>query len=129
MVEVLPVETPTLGDRSYLAHDGPANTAGPAGPDLSPPRRADAAEVRRAIQAGEWVVDLRTQDVLDRTRVILVLPTAAMLSPPDWAKVLEGVAATPLADPASPFGYVRVDKLKRYGLPSLYWNLMLKGLA
>ena len=22
MVEVLPVETPTLGDRSYLAHDG-----------------------------------------------------------------------------------------------------------
>ncbi len=22
MVEVLPIETPTLGDRSYLAHDG-----------------------------------------------------------------------------------------------------------
>ena len=38
---------------------GAANIAGPAGPDLSPPRRADAAEVRRRIQAGEWVVDLR----------------------------------------------------------------------
>ena len=32
---------------AYYAHMGPANTAGPAGPDLSPPRRADAAEVRR----------------------------------------------------------------------------------
>ena len=44
---------------TYYAHMGPANIAGPAGPDLSPPRRADAAEVRRRIQAGEWVVDLR----------------------------------------------------------------------
>ena len=44
---------------TYYAHMGPANTAGPSGADLSPPRRASAAEVRRAIQAGEWVVDLR----------------------------------------------------------------------
>jgi hydroxyacylglutathione hydrolase len=44
---------------AYYAHMGPANIAGPAGPDLAPPRRADAAEVRRRIQAGEWVVDLR----------------------------------------------------------------------
>ncbi len=44
---------------AYYAHMGPANTAGPAGPDLSPPRRADAAELRRRLEAGEWVVDLR----------------------------------------------------------------------
>ena len=44
---------------AYYAHMGPANTAGPPAPDLAPPRRAGAAEVRRAIQAGEWVVDLR----------------------------------------------------------------------
>jgi hydroxyacylglutathione hydrolase len=44
---------------AYYAHMGPANAAGPVGPDLSPPRRADAAEVRRRIEAGEWVVDLR----------------------------------------------------------------------
>jgi glyoxylase-like metal-dependent hydrolase (beta-lactamase superfamily II)/rhodanese-related sulfurtransferase len=44
---------------AYYAHMGPANTAGPAGPDLSVPRRAHAAEVRRRIEAGEWVVDLR----------------------------------------------------------------------
>ena len=46
---------------AYYAHMGAANTAGPAGPDLSEPRRADAAELLRRIQAGEWVVDLRTR--------------------------------------------------------------------
>jgi rhodanese-related sulfurtransferase len=44
---------------AYYAHMAAANLAGPAGPDLSPPRPADAAELRRRIEAGEWVVDLR----------------------------------------------------------------------
>ena len=46
---------------AYYAHMGPSNTAGPAGPDLSPPRSADTAELRRRIEAGEWVVDLRAR--------------------------------------------------------------------
>jgi rhodanese-related sulfurtransferase len=40
---------------------GPGNAAGPGEPDLSLPERADAAELRRRIEAGEWVVDLRTR--------------------------------------------------------------------
>jgi hydroxyacylglutathione hydrolase len=44
---------------AYYAHMGPANLSGPDGPDLAPPERADAAELRRRISAGEWVVDLR----------------------------------------------------------------------
>ena len=44
---------------AYYAHMAPANLAGPAGPDLSPPRPADAAELRQRIVAGEWVIDLR----------------------------------------------------------------------
>ena len=44
---------------AYYAHMAPANLAGPAIPDLSPPRPADAAELRRRIEAGEWVIDLR----------------------------------------------------------------------
>src|SRR5438094_807628 len=44
---------------AYYAHMAPANLAGPAGPDLSPPRPAGAAELRQRIVAGEWVVDLR----------------------------------------------------------------------
>ncbi len=44
---------------AYYARMAPANLAGPAAPDLSPPRPADAAELRRRIEAGEWVVNLR----------------------------------------------------------------------
>ena len=46
---------------AYYAHMAPANAAGPAGPDLSPPHQADASELRRRIEAGEWVVDLRNR--------------------------------------------------------------------
>ncbi|WP_405064933.1 rhodanese-like domain-containing protein [Kribbella sp. NBC_01510] len=46
---------------AYYAHMAPANTAGPAEPDLSTPTKADPAELRRRIDAGEWVVDLRTR--------------------------------------------------------------------
>ena len=46
---------------AYYAHMAPANAAGPSAPDLSPPERADATELRRRIEAGEWVVDLRNR--------------------------------------------------------------------
>lgn len=47
---------------AYYAHMGPANLTAPAhAPDLSPPHPADGAELRRRIEAGEWVVDLRTR--------------------------------------------------------------------
>ena len=46
---------------AYYAHMAPANAAGPSEPDLSPPAEADATELRRRIEAGEWVVDLRTR--------------------------------------------------------------------
>jgi glyoxylase-like metal-dependent hydrolase (beta-lactamase superfamily II)/rhodanese-related sulfurtransferase len=44
---------------AYYAHMAPANEAGPSEPDLSLPSLADATELRRRIEAGEWVVDLR----------------------------------------------------------------------
>ena len=46
---------------AYYAHMMPANAAGPSEPDLSPPSTADADELRRRIEAGEWVVDLRNR--------------------------------------------------------------------
>jgi sulfide:quinone oxidoreductase len=133
------------------------------------PIKCAGAPQKIAYLAADW---WRSQGVLDRTRVILVLPTAAMFSQPDWARVLEGVAAgygievrkesqlteidgdnnraviadtkagtketidhdilhatppqsapdwvraSPLADPATPSGYVRVDK---YTLQSPDW--------
>ncbi|HSE08740.1 MAG TPA: MBL fold metallo-hydrolase [Nocardioidaceae bacterium] len=47
---------------AYYARMGPANSAGPQAPDLSEPTPADATELRRRIEAGEWVVDLRTRE-------------------------------------------------------------------
>jgi hydroxyacylglutathione hydrolase len=44
---------------AYYAHMGATNAAGPAPVDLTPATRADAAELRARIAAGEWVVDLR----------------------------------------------------------------------
>ena len=46
---------------AYYAHMAPANASGPSEPDLSPPALADAAELRRRIEDGEWVVDLRNR--------------------------------------------------------------------
>jgi glyoxylase-like metal-dependent hydrolase (beta-lactamase superfamily II)/rhodanese-related sulfurtransferase len=46
---------------AYYAHMAPANAAGPSEPDLSPPAPADPAELRRRIETGEWVVDLRNR--------------------------------------------------------------------
>jgi glyoxylase-like metal-dependent hydrolase (beta-lactamase superfamily II)/rhodanese-related sulfurtransferase len=46
---------------TYYAHMGPANADGPSEPDLSLPSVADATELRRRIEAGEWVVDLRNR--------------------------------------------------------------------
>lgn len=44
---------------AYYAHMGTANAAGPEPADLSPPPVTDPEELRRQLEAGEWVVDLR----------------------------------------------------------------------
>ena len=44
---------------TYYARMGPANTAGPVPVDLSAPEPVDPAELRRRLEAGQWVVDLR----------------------------------------------------------------------
>jgi hydroxyacylglutathione hydrolase len=46
---------------AYYAHMAATNAAGPAAPDLSTPRHADADQLRQRIAAGEWVVDLRNR--------------------------------------------------------------------
>jgi hydroxyacylglutathione hydrolase len=46
---------------AYYVHMGPANASGPDAADLDPPHAANADELRRRIDAGEWVVDLRAR--------------------------------------------------------------------
>jgi hydroxyacylglutathione hydrolase len=54
---------------SFYAHLPAINRQGPAPVDLSPAAEADAAELRRRIEAGEWVVDLRDKTVFARGHV------------------------------------------------------------
>ena len=85
---------------AYYAHMGPANAAGPSGADLSVPRRADAAELRRRIEAGEWVVDLRARRAFAAGHLAGTLE----LRPGRQLRHLPGLA-DPLghaADPAGP---------------------------
>lgn len=147
---------PRMWDFIRGMNGGTAVFTMPAGPI-----KCAGAPQKIAYLAADW---WRSQGLLERTRIILVLPTAAMFSQPDWAQVLTGIAAgygievrtesqlvevdgdskraviadtragtketvgydilhvTPpqsapgwlqrsaLADPESPFGYVRVDK-------------------
>ncbi|MGW2034969.1 MBL fold metallo-hydrolase [Streptomyces sp. NPDC001811] len=46
---------------AYYTHMGPANAAGPAPVDLTPPAVADAEGIAARLAAGEWVVDLRNR--------------------------------------------------------------------
>ncbi|MEO5745622.1 MAG: MBL fold metallo-hydrolase [Terracoccus sp.] len=46
---------------AYYAHMGPGNADGPTAPDLSPPSMADKEIIRRRLEAGEWLVDLRNR--------------------------------------------------------------------
>ncbi|WP_309235451.1 MBL fold metallo-hydrolase [Streptomyces sp. TRM64462] len=54
---------------AYYAHMGPANAAGPAPVDLTPPAVADADEIAARLAAGEWVVDLRHRVAFARGHV------------------------------------------------------------
>jgi hydroxyacylglutathione hydrolase len=54
---------------AYYAHMGAANRGGPSAPDLAAPRAAGPAELRRRLQAGEWVVDLRQRRAFARSHV------------------------------------------------------------
>lgn len=46
---------------AYYVHMMPGNSAGPSGPDLSAPQRADAPTIAARLADREWVVDLRTR--------------------------------------------------------------------
>lgn len=46
---------------AYYAHMGVRNAAGPEPLDLRPPTQAEPEELRRRLDTGEWVVDLRSR--------------------------------------------------------------------
>jgi glyoxylase-like metal-dependent hydrolase (beta-lactamase superfamily II)/rhodanese-related sulfurtransferase len=55
---------------AYYAHMGPANQGGARPVDLSLPKRATAEDIARAIEAGEWVVDLRHRRIFAADHIV-----------------------------------------------------------
>jgi hydroxyacylglutathione hydrolase len=53
----------------YYAHMGPLNRRGPLAPGPVRSGRADPAELRRRIDAGEWIVDLRERRAFARAHI------------------------------------------------------------
>ena len=53
----------------YYVHMAPRNRVGPQGVDLRPPQTADPAELAGRLEAGEWVVDLRSRTAYARDAV------------------------------------------------------------
>jgi sulfide:quinone oxidoreductase len=99
------------------------------------PIKCAGAPQKIAYLAADW---WRRQGRGDDIRIILVLPTPAMFSQPDWAKVLEGIAAgygievrreSQLVEVNGEVRQAVVLDNKRYGLPALYWHGMLRGRA
>lgn len=86
--------SPATTATTWPRRPGSSSAACAAAPRCSPcrPARSSArgAPQKIAYLAADW---WRSQGVLDRVRVILVLPTATMFSQPDWARVLTGIAA------------------------------------
>jgi hydroxyacylglutathione hydrolase len=54
---------------SYYAHMGARNRQGPGPADLSPVAPVEPAELRARIEAGDWVVDLRTRTAFSTAHI------------------------------------------------------------
>lgn len=54
---------------SYYARMGATNRSGPTAPDLDPPSPVDPDELRRRIDKGEWVVDMRNRRAFARSHL------------------------------------------------------------
>ncbi|MER6410089.1 MBL fold metallo-hydrolase [Streptomyces humidus] len=104
---------------AYYAHMGPANAAGPAPVDLTPPERADAEEIASRLAAGEWVVDLRSRTAFARGHVAgsfnfegegKLATYLAWLIP--WGKPVTLLADTPgqIADAQRELARVGIDR-------------------
>ncbi|MGW7055095.1 MBL fold metallo-hydrolase [Streptomyces sp. NPDC054887] len=104
---------------AYYAHMGPANAAGPAPVDLTPPRRADAGEIASRLAAGEWVVDLRSRMAFAEGHVVgsfnfeaegKLATYLAWLIP--WGKPVTLLADTPaqIADAQRELARVGIDR-------------------
>lgn len=108
---------------AYYARMAPRNRAGVEAPDLSLPPLADAADVARAVAAGEWVVDLRERTAFARGHLPGVVgfgvdgPLATYLGwllPPDAPVTLLGASPEQVALAQRELVRIGIDRPARY---------------
>lgn len=104
---------------AYYAHMGARNAAGADLADLTPVRRADPAELRDRVDAGEWVVDLRSRTAFARRHLAGTLslgldgPMATWvgwLAPWGAPLTLLGASAAQVADAQRELSRIGVDR-------------------
>ena len=123
---------------AYYARMGPANAAGPSAPELVPPAVSGAAQIRRRIAAGEWVVDLRNRRAFAAGHLPgslsfeygdSLVSNLGWLLPAGAALTLIGDSFGQLADAQRDLARIGVDRIAGVAGPPSQWPGGAPGLT
>ena len=115
---------------AYYAQMGPANAAGPAAPELTPPPVSDAAQLSYRIAAGEWVVDLRNRRAFAAGHLPgslsfeygdNLVSNLGWLLPPGAPVTLIGASPEQVADAQRDLARIGIDRIAGMAGPPTEW--------
>ena len=115
---------------AYYAQMGPANAAGPAAPPLAAPAVSGAAQIRRRLAAGEWVVDLRHRRAFAAGHLPgslsfeygdSLVANLGWLLPPGTALTLIGYSPDQVADAQRDLARIGIDRIAGMAGPPSEW--------
>jgi hydroxyacylglutathione hydrolase len=115
---------------AYYSQMGPANAAGPAAPELSAPAVSDAAQIRRRLAAGEWVVDLRNRRAFAAGHLPgslsfeygdSLVANLGWLLPPGTPLTLIGYSPDQIADAQRDLARIGIDRIAGMAGPPSEW--------
>jgi hydroxyacylglutathione hydrolase len=115
---------------AYYAQMGPANAAGPAAPELTAPSVSDAAQIRRRLAAGEWVVDLRNRRAFAAGHLPgslsfeygdSLVANLGWLLPPGTPLTLIGYGPDQVADAQRDLARIGIDRIAGTAGPQSGW--------
>ena len=123
---------------AYYAQMGPANAAGPAAPELAVPAVSDAAQIRRRLADGEWVVDLRNRRAFAAGHLSGSLSfeygdglvtNLGWLLPPGTPLTLIGATPDQVADAQRDLARIGIDRITGMAGPPSTWRGGVPRLA
>ena len=123
---------------AYYARMAPANAAGPAAPDLTPPAASGTDQLSRRIAAGEWVVDLRNRRAFAAGHVPgslsfeygdSLVPNLGWLLPPGTPLTLIGDRPGQVAAAQRDLTRIGIDRIAGTAGPPQDWHDGARRLA